>query len=68
MEEQQKLTNYWKKQTQEFKGKMAEERQIWESKYEMDTGKQFEEITEIKFKLRAEKIGRAELRAKNQSI
>ena len=27
-EEQQKLTNYWKKQTQELRGKMVEERQI----------------------------------------
>ena len=68
VEEQRKLTNYWKKQTQELKGKMAEKRKIWESKYEMDIGKQFQEITELKFKLRAKKIGRAELRAKNQSI
>ena len=29
-EEQQKLTKYWKKQTQELRGKMAEERQVWE--------------------------------------
>ena len=27
-EEQQKLTKYWKKQTQELRGKMAEERQV----------------------------------------
>ena len=60
--------NYWKKQTQEFRGNMAEERQIWESKYEMDTRKQSQEITELKFKLRVENIGRAELRTENQSI
>ena len=36
---------------------MAEERQTWESKYKMDTGKQSQEITELKFELRAEKIG-----------
>ena len=46
---------------------MAEERQIWESKYKMDTRKQSQEITELKFKLRAEKIGRAELWAENHS-
>ena len=34
----------------------------------MDTGKQSQEITELKFKLRAEKIRQAELRAANQSI
>ena len=56
MEEQWKLTNYWKKQTQEHRGKMVEERQIWESKYKMDTGNQSQEITELKFKLRAKKI------------
>ena len=39
-EEQQKLTNYWKKQTQKLKGKMDKERQVWENKYKMDTGKQ----------------------------
>ena len=47
---------------------MAEERQTWESKYKMDTWKQSQEITELKLKLRTEKIGRAELQAKNQSI
>ena len=39
-EEQQKLTNYWKKQTQQLRGKMVEERKIWENKYKMDIGKQ----------------------------
>ena len=34
----------------------------------MDTGKQFQEITELKLKLRAERIGRAELQAENQAI
>ena len=34
----------------------------------MDTGKQSQEITELKLKLRAEKIGRAELQAENQAI
>ena len=34
----------------------------------MDTRMQSQEITELKFKLRAEKIGQAELRAENQSI
>ena len=53
-EEQRKLTNYWKKQTQKLKGKMAEERQTWESKYKMDTRKQSQEITKLKLKLRAE--------------
>ena len=33
-EEQQKLNKYWKKQTQEHRGKMVEERQAWENKYE----------------------------------
>ena len=47
---------------------MVEERQTWESKYKMDTEKQSQEIMELKLKLRAEKIGQAELRAKNQSI
>ena len=31
--EQRKLAKYWKKQTQELRGKMVEERQIWEDKY-----------------------------------
>ena len=39
-EEQRKLTKYWKKQTQELRGKMAGERQVWEDKYKMDMGKQ----------------------------
>ena len=47
---------------------MAEERQTWESKYKMDTGRQSQEIIELKLKLRAEKIGRAKLQAENQSI
>ena len=47
---------------------MAEERQTWESKYKMDIGKQSQEITELKFKLRVEKIGRAELQAENQLV
>ena len=34
----------------------------------MDTGKQSQEIAKLKIKLRAEKIGWAELRAENQSI
>ena len=34
----------------------------------MDTGRQSQEITELKFKLRAEKIGRAELQVENQAI
>ena len=67
-EEQQKLTKYWKKQTQELRGKMAEERQVWENKYKADTKEQSREIKQLKFKLRAEKIERVELRAENQSI
>ena len=39
VKEQHKLTNYWKKQTQKLRGKMAEKRQTWESKYNMDTRK-----------------------------
>ena len=38
------------------------------SKYKMDMGKQSQEIAELKIKLRTKKMGRAELRAKNQSI
>ena len=34
----------------------------------MDTGKQSQEITKLKLKLRAEKIGRAELQTENQAI
>ena len=66
--EWRKLTNYWKKQTEKLRGKMVEERQTWESKYKMDTERQSQEITELKLKLRAEKIGRAELQVENQSI
>ena len=47
---------------------MAGERQVWEDKYKMDMGKQSQEIAKLKIQLRAEKIGRAELRAENQSI
>ena len=57
-----------KKQTQELRGKMAEERQVWEDKYKTDTKERSQDITELKIKLRAEKIGRAELQAENQSI
>ena len=62
------MTSYWKKLTQKVKGKKTEERQTWENKYKMDTGRQSQEITELKLKLKAEKIGRAELQAENQSI
>ena len=34
----------------------------------MDTGRQSQEITELKLKLRAEKIGQAELQVENQAI
>ena len=34
----------------------------------MDTGKQSQEIIELKLKLRAEKIGQAELQEENQAI
>ena len=44
---------------------MAGERQVWEDKYKTDMGKQSQEIAELKIKLRAEKIGQVELRAKN---
>ena len=67
-EEQRKLTKYWKGQTRELRGKMAEERQAWENKYEAETKKHSQEIEELKFKLRAERIERAELRAKNQAV
>ena len=59
---------YWKKQTQELKGKMVEERQMWEDKYKAGTEEQSQKITDLKIKLRAKKIGRAELQAENQSI
>ena len=47
---------------------MARERQVWENKYKTDMGKQSQEIAKIKIKLKAEKIGRAELQAENQWI
>ena len=47
---------------------MAKERQVWEDKYKADTKEQSQEIMKLKIKLRAEKIGRAELQAENQSI
>ena len=68
VEELRKLTNYWKKQTQKLRSKMVEERQTWESKYKMDIGKQSQEITKLKLKLKAKKIGRVELQVENQSI
>ena len=40
-EEQRKLTKYWKEQTKELRGKMAEERQAWENKYEANTKEHF---------------------------
>ena len=67
-EEQQKLTKYWKKQTRELRGKMVEERQAWENKYEADAKKRSQEITELKFQLRVERIERIELRAENQAV
>ena len=41
---------------------------MWEDKYKMDTGKESQEIVKLRFELKAEKIGRVELRAENQSI
>ena len=41
---------------------------MWEDKYKAYTEEQFRENTKLKIKLRVEKIGRAELRAENQSI
>ena len=67
-EEQRKLTKYWKEQTKELRGKIARERQAWEDKYKKDMGKHSQEIAELKIKLRAKRIGRAELQAENQSI
>ena len=67
-EEQRKLTKYWKEQTKELKSKVVGERQAWEDKYKTDMGKHSQENTELKIKLRAERISRAELQAKNQSI
>ena len=47
---------------------MVEERQTWESKYKMDTRKKSQKITELKLKLKAEKIRQAELQKENQAI
>ena len=44
---------------------MAKERQVLENKYETDIKEHFREITELKFNLKAEKIGRAELQVEN---
>ena len=38
IEEKQKKIDYWKGRTQELKGKMVEERQMWEHKYKTATG------------------------------
>ena len=65
-EEQRKLTKYWKEQTKELRGKIAGERQAWEDKYKIDMEKHSQEIAKLKIKLRAERIGRAELQAENQ--
>ena len=62
------MTKYWKEQTKELRGKVAGERQAWEDKYKTDMGKDSQEIKELKIKLRAERIGRTELQAENQSI
>ena len=67
-EEQRKLTKYWKEQTMELRGKIAGERQAWEDKYKTDMGKHSQENAKLKIKLRAERISRAELQAKNQLI
>ena len=68
IEEQRKLTKYWKGKTRELRGKMAKERQSWENKYEADIKEHSQEITRLKFKLRAERIERAELQAENQVV
>ena len=47
---------------------MDGERQVWEDKYKTDMEKQSQEIAKLSTKLRAEKIGWAELRAENQLI
>ena len=47
---------------------MVEERQAWENKYEADLKEWSQEIAELKFKLRAERIERAELQVENQSV
>ena len=67
LEEQQKKTNYWKGKTQELKGKMVEERQMWEHKYEAATRKQSQEIAGLKFKLMVKKIEQAELKQSFQN-
>ena len=67
IEEQRKKTDYWKGRTQELKGKMVEERQMWEHKYETATGKQSQEIVGLKFRLRAKKIEQAELKQSFQN-
>ena len=35
---------------------MAEERQVWENKHKADTKEQSQEITELKFKLKTERL------------
>ena len=62
------MTRYWKEQTKELRGKIAGEKQAWEDKYKTDMGKHSQENVELKIKLRAERISRAELQAENQSI
>ena len=47
---------------------MAKERQAWENKYEADTKEHFQEITKLKFKLKAERIEQVELRVENQVV
>ena len=47
---------------------MVEERQAWENKYETNTKEHSQEVTELKLKLRAERIKREELRAENQAV
>ena len=60
-EEQRKLTKYWKEQTKELRGKMVGERRAWEDKYKTDIRKHSQKMVELKIKLRAEGISRAEL-------
>ena len=62
------MTKYWKEQTKELRGKVAGERQAWEDKYKTDMGKHSQKNAKLKIKLRAERISRAKLQAKNQSI
>ena len=47
---------------------MAEERQAWENKYEANANERSQEVAELKFKLKAKRIERAELQAENQSV